>query len=180
VLMHISNFRPVKRVRDIVQTFAKVQAEVPALLVMVGDGPERSVAESEVRELGIADHVLFLGKIDEVAPLLAGADIFLLPSNSESFGLSALEALASGVPVIGANVGGLPGVVKNGVTGFLCDVGDVDGMARATLSLLQDPERWQAASTAAAKDARERFSQNTIVEQYEALYEQTLATSQHA
>lgn len=180
VLMHISNFRPVKRVRDIVQTFARVQKEIPAMLVMVGDGPERGDAEAEARELGVSEHVLFLGKIDPVSPLLAGADLFLLPSNAESFGLSALEALAAGVPVVGANVGGLPTVVKSGVTGFLCDVGDIDGMAQASLSLLKDKKRWQQFSDAAARDAETRFSQENVVAQYEALYQHTLTLPQHA
>ncbi|MEP6834705.1 MAG: N-acetyl-alpha-D-glucosaminyl L-malate synthase BshA [Gemmatimonas sp.] len=180
VIMHISNFRPVKRVRDIVQTFARIQKEVSSLLVMVGDGPDRGDAEAEARELGVSEHVLFLGKIDPVAPLLAGADIFLLPSDSESFGLSALEALASGVPVIGANVGGLPSVVQHGTTGFLCDVGDVDGMANAALGLLRDAARWKQFSDAAAADAQHRFSQDNVVAQYEALYHHTLTLPKHA
>lgn len=180
VMMHLSNFRPVKRVEDIIATFARVRAAVPTLLVMVGDGPERTTAENAARELGVSNDVLFLGKIDPVAPLLAGADLFMLPSNAESFGLSALEALASGVPVIGTNVGGLPSVVKDGVTGYLSDVGDVDAMARSAIRLLTDDDLWQAMSRAAAADARDRFSQDTIVAQYEALYEQTLATPRHA
>ncbi|HEY6210783.1 MAG TPA: N-acetyl-alpha-D-glucosaminyl L-malate synthase BshA, partial [Vicinamibacterales bacterium] len=161
VLMHVSNFRPVKRIRDVVQVFARVSKSLPAILVMVGDGPDRGDAEAEARTLGVDDRVFFLGKIDTVAPLLAGADLFLLPSDRESFGLSALEALASGVPVIGANVGGLPEVVRHGETGFLCGVGDVDAMATAALELLSNPARWQAASDLAAKDARARFSQAT-------------------
>jgi L-malate glycosyltransferase len=153
---------------------------MPAMLVMVGDGPERGDAEAEARELGVAEHVLFLGKIDPVSPLLAGADLFLLPSNSESFGLSALEALAAGVPVVGTNVGGLPTVVKSGITGFLCGVGDVDGMANAAISLLRNPVMWRQFSDAAAIDAQTRFSQDNVVAQYEALYEHTLRLPQHA
>jgi N-acetyl-alpha-D-glucosaminyl L-malate synthase BshA len=174
VVMHISNFRPVKRVRDIVKTFARIDREVPSVLVMVGDGPERVEAEAEARDLGVADHVLFLGKIDAIAPLLAGADLFLLTSDKESFGLSALEALATGVPVIGAEAGGLPEVVTHGVTGFLYPVGDVESMARAGVALLSDPVRWQTMSDAAAADARMRFSESAVVAQYEALYERTL------
>ena len=170
VLMHISNFRPVKRVRDVVNVFAKVNREVPSVLVMVGDGPDRHDAEQEARQLGVEESVKFLGKIDSVAPLLAAADLFLLPTNSESFGLSALEALASGTPVIGANAGGLPEVVKNGETGALCGVGDVDGMARVAVDLLTDEQKWDAMSRAAAADARERFSMDDIVERYEQLY----------
>lgn len=177
VVMHISNFRAVKRVRDVVRVFARIGATQPALLVMVGDGPERVEAEAEARALGVADSVLFLGKIDAIAPLLAGADLFLLPSDQESFGLSALEALASGVPVIGSAAGGLPEVVQDGVTGHLCAVGDVEAMAAAGTAVLSDPLRWQAMSAAAAADARQRFSQASVVAQYEALYESTLTST---
>ncbi len=170
VLMHISNFRPVKRVRDVVKVFAQVNRAVPGALVMVGDGPDRPDAEQEARDLGVDEHVHFLGKIESVAPLLAAADLFLLPTNSESFGLSALEALASGTPVIGANAGGLPEVVRDGETGVLCGVGDVDAMARAATELLQDGARWTAMSGAAAADARERFAMDDIVERYEQVY----------
>jgi N-acetyl-alpha-D-glucosaminyl L-malate synthase BshA len=175
VLMHLSNFRPVKRVKDVVGIFARVQREVPSVLVMVGDGPDRVDAEAEARELGVQDKVFFLGKIDAVAPLLAGADLFLLPSDNESFGLSALEALACGVPVIGAKAGGIPEVVRDGETGVLCPVGDVEGMSAAAIGILKDRDRWQAMSELAAADARERFSLDAIVSQYEAFYEYTLA-----
>ena len=175
VLMHISNFRRVKRVRDVVQIFAIVNAEVPSKLVMVGDGPDRPEAEDEVRHLGLENSVFFLGKLDVVAPLLASADLFLLPTSSESFGLSALEALASGVPVIGTRAGGLPEVVRDGETGYLCEVGDVDGMSAAALSILTDPEKWRAMSELGASDARARFSLNEIVSQYEHLYTTSLA-----
>jgi N-acetyl-alpha-D-glucosaminyl L-malate synthase BshA len=175
VLMHISNFRAVKRVRDVVRVFARVHAVVPSVLVMVGDGPERVDAEDEARTLGVAGDVHFLGKIDSVAPLLAGADLFLLPSQTESFGLSALEALACGVPVVASRVGGLPEVVRDGETGWLCEVGDVDAMASASIDVLQDPSRWQAVSTAAAADARARFAERDVVAQYEALYRRTVA-----
>ncbi len=174
VLMHISNFRPVKRVRDVVRIFAGVVAELPSVLVMVGDGPDRVDAEDEARTLGLENKVFFLGKIDAVAPLLAGADLFLLPSSTESFGLSALEALACGVPVIGTQTGGLPEVVRDGETGALCPVGDVDAMSRAALAILRDRDRWTAMSTLAARDARERFSLEAIVAEYEAFYEYTL------
>jgi len=144
---------------------------------MVGDGPERVEAEAEARELKVAEHVLFLGKIDAIAPLLAGADLFLLTSDKESFGLSALEAMASGVPVVGADAGGLPEVVTEGVTGFLRPVGDIDAMAAAGISVLGDAVRWGAMSRAAATDARTRFAEDAIVAQYEALYERTLAAA---
>ena len=174
VLMHISNFRPVKRVRDIVRIYARVTREIPSVLVMVGDGPDRGDAEDEARRLGVEDSVFFLGKIDAVAPLLAGADLFLLPSQHESFGLSALEALACGVPVIATRSGGLAEVVTDGETGALCPVGDVEAMASAALHILGDPVRWERMSAAAAADARRRFAQDAIVSQYEALYEDAL------
>ena len=175
ILMHVSNFRPVKRVRDIVQVFARVRKRMPATLVMVGDGPDRIAAELEARDLGIGADVHFLGKIDEVAPLLANADLFLLPSERESFGLSALEALASGAPVVGTNAGGLPEVVRDGDTGILCGVGDVEGMAEAAIAILADRERWKRMSTEAAADARRRFSEDAVVSQYEQLYRDALA-----
>jgi N-acetyl-alpha-D-glucosaminyl L-malate synthase BshA len=170
ILMHISNFRPVKRVRDVVGVYARVAQEVPSVLVMVGDGPDRVEAEQEARRLGVEQSVHFLGKLESVAPLLASADLFLLPSASESFGLSALEALATGVPVIGTRTGGIPEVVRDGETGALCAVGDVEGMARAAIDLLRDPERWRAASELAKADARERFSLDNVVAQYESFY----------
>jgi N-acetyl-alpha-D-glucosaminyl L-malate synthase BshA len=174
ILMHVSNFRSVKRVRDVVRIFAEVNREIPSVLVMIGDGPDRPAAEEEARILGVADSVSFLGKLDQIAPLLAAADLFLLPSQSESFGLSALEALASGVPVIGSNAGGLPEVVLDGETGVLCGVGDIPGMAAAALEILQNPKRWAEMSRLAAADARERFSRDAIVTKYETLYRTSL------
>jgi len=174
VLMHISNFRPVKRVRDVVRIFARVREQLPSVLVMVGDGPDRVHAEAEARELGVEERVFFLGKIETVAPLLSAADLFLLPTQSESFGLSALEALASGVPVVGTNAGGLPEVVRDGETGALCPVGDVDAMASAAVGILRDRDRWQAMSALAARDARERFAIDDVVEQYESFYDLAL------
>jgi len=175
VLMHISNFRPVKRVRDVVRIFARVRQEIPSVLVMVGDGPDRVHAEAEARELGVDDRVFFLGKIEAVAPLLSAADLFLIPSQSESFGLSALEALASGVPVVGSATGGLPEVVRDGETGALCEVGDIDAMAAAAIDMLRDRDRWEEMSTLAARDARERFALDDVVEQYESFYDLALA-----
>jgi L-malate glycosyltransferase len=170
ILMHISNFRPVKRVVDVVRIFARVRKEVPSVLVMVGDGPDRASAEEEARALGVERDVHFLGRIDAVAPLLASADLFLLPSDRESFGLSALEAIACGVPALGYDVGGLREVITDGVTGALLPVGDVDGLADVGVALLRDPARWNTVSAAATADARERFSSEQIVARYEALY----------
>lgn len=177
IVMHISNFRRVKRVRDVVGIFAAINKQLPSWLVMVGDGPDRADAEDECRRLGIDERVHFLGKIDNVAPLLASADLFLLPSTSESFGLSALEALASGVPVVGTAAGGMPEVVRDGETGFLCGVGDIRAMAEAGLAILSDKEKWQTMSERGAADARARFSLDAIVSKYEHLYMTSLTKS---
>jgi L-malate glycosyltransferase len=178
ILMHVSNFRAVKRVRDVVRIYAEVNREVPSVLVMIGDGPDRPAAEEEARILGVEGSVSFLGKLDQIAPLLAAADLFLLPSQSESFGLSALEALASGVPVVGSNAGGLPEVIRDGETGILCPIGDIPGMAAAALEILQDPKRWSEMSKLASKDARVRFSRDAIVTKYETLYQRSLPIHQ--
>jgi N-acetyl-alpha-D-glucosaminyl L-malate synthase BshA len=169
VLMHISNMRPVKRLLDIVRIFAKVLEEIPARLVLVGDGPDRDAAEREAAALGVAARVRCVGKIEDVAGALRSADLYLLPSQTESFGLSALEAMATGVPVVGSRVGGLPEVVEHGVSGFLGEVGDVDGLARGAVELLRDPERWRAAAMAARTRAA-RFDVEKVVPQYEELY----------
>jgi N-acetyl-alpha-D-glucosaminyl L-malate synthase BshA len=172
VLMHVSNFRKVKRVPDVVRVFAKVREQVPAVLVLVGDGPERPDTEAEVERLGLAEHVRFLGKVDAVADLLRAADLFLLPSASESFGLAALEAMACGVPVIASKVGGLPEVVVDGQSGALVAVGDVDAMAARALEFLA-PDRWREARSAAVTDAR-RYDEVEIVPMYEELYQRVL------
>jgi N-acetyl-alpha-D-glucosaminyl L-malate synthase BshA len=174
VLMHVSNFRKVKRVRDVVGIYARVAEKIPSILVMVGDGPDRGEAEQEARSLGVSDSVFFLGKLDSVAPLLASADLFLLPTVAESFGLSALEALATGVPVIGVNAGGLPEVVRDGETGALCEAGDIEEMARAAISILSDEGKWARMSARAAADARDRFSLDAVVAQYEDFYRRAL------
>ena len=170
VLMHISNMRPVKRVADVVQIFAAVRREIPSVLVMVGDGPERPTAEEEARRLDVESDVRFLGKIDGIAPLLASADLYLLTTDRESFGLSALEAQACGVPVLGYEVGGLPEVVENGVTGHLGAVGDVVGASRAALDILGSEARWRAMSAAATSRAADRFASDRVLPLYEALY----------
>ena len=156
-----------------VRVFAKVRERVPCVLVMVGDGPDRAAAEEEARLLGVSGDTRFLGKIDVVAPLLAAAEVYVFPSESESFGLSALEALASGVPVVAARVGGVPEVVRDGVTGALLTLGDLDGMAEATVRFL-DPARWAVASKAAQDDAHARFATADVVSIYERLYAEAL------
>ena len=175
IIMHISNFRAVKRIPDVVEVFARVAAEVPARLVLVGDGPERPRAVERAEELGVGDQLLFLGKHQSVDELLACADLFLLPSKNESFGLAALEALSCGVPVVASKMGGLPEVVTHGETGFLFPMGNVEEMADAGLSLLKDPDRWTRFSEAARADAIGRFSNDRVVPMYEALYQEVLS-----
>lgn len=174
VLMHVSNFRPVKRVLDVVRTFAKVVPHVPARLVFVGDGPERPKAEEEARRLGVADRVAFLGERIEVERLLPAADLFLLPSESESFGLAALEAMACGVPVVGTTTGGLPELVESGRSGHLSTIGDVDSMAKFASELLQDEARMGSFREAARARAAE-FDRKDVVRLYEDYYEEILA-----
>jgi N-acetyl-alpha-D-glucosaminyl L-malate synthase BshA len=173
VLMHISNMRPVKRLVDVVQVFARVNAQLPSRLVLVGDGPDRDAAEAELEKLGLAGRARWLGKVEDVPDVLRWADLYLLPSQTESFGLSALEALATGVPVIGARVGGLPEVVEDGVSGVLADVGDVEAMARGAIALLQDPARHRAASLAARRRAAD-FATDKVVPLYEQIYGKVL------
>ena len=170
ILMHISNFRPVKRVEDVVKVFARVRAEMPARLLMIGDGPERKNARQLARELGVADDVFFPGKQQQVEAFLSIADIFLLLSEHESFGLSALEANACEVPVIASRSGGLPEVIVEGETGFLCPVGDVDCMADRALTILRNRDFRIEMGRKGAKRARERFSATRIVEDYEEMY----------
>lgn len=174
LLIHVSNFRPVKRVRDVIAIFERVQREVPSRLLLVGDGPERGEAAAEADRLGLEDRVIFLGKQDTVAELLTCSDLFLLPSASESFGLAALEAMASGTPVIATDVGGLPEVIDHGETGLLAPMGDVDAMAAGAIELLRDEARWLQTSRAAQATARERFSAARVVPQYERYYENVI------
>src|SRR5437773_7736323 len=168
ILTHVSNFRPVKRVVDVVRVFASVCKAMPATLVLIGDGPERDAAEHEADRLGLGEDVRFLGKVDDVAELLRGSDLFLLPSETESFGLAALEAMACGVPVIASAVGGIPEVIAQGETGFLAPVGAVDAMAAEAAAILSDPARHARMRSAAARRALD-FSAERIVPQYEAL-----------
>jgi N-acetyl-alpha-D-glucosaminyl L-malate synthase BshA len=174
ILMHLSNFRPVKRVTDVVKLFALVARERPAQLVLVGDGPDRSQVEWLAHDLGIHSRVHFLGKQDRVNELLALADLFLMPSELESFGLAALEAMACKVPTIATRVGGVPELIDDGVTGLLFPVGDVEAMAAGALGLLNDPARLNAMREAARKTAQKRFCANLVVPRYVRFYEQIL------
>ena len=169
IITHISNFRKVKRVQDIVKSFALIRKETPVRLLMVGDGPERNMAESLARELGVHEDTVFVGKIKNSSQVLPCSDLFFLPSESESFGLSALEAMACGVPVIATRAGGMPEVQVHGETGFLSAIGDYEDMAKNALILLKDPKAY-AQFSAASKKRAQMFHLNTIVPQYEALY----------
>ncbi len=175
-LMHISNYRPVKRVRDVVATFAEVSAVLDARLILVGDGPEIPVARELAEELGVLERVTFVGVVDRVAPLLAAADLLLLPSSTESFGLVALEAMASGVPVIASDIGGIPEVVRHGSTGYLAPVGDVRQMTEHAVRLLQDNDLRRHFCEAAKAAAAEAFDYRNLVPQYEAIYRSVLDT----
>lgn len=175
VIMHTSNFRKVKRVYDVVEIFNRVQKTIPSRLIMVGDGPERSGAENLCRELGIIDRVRFLGKQDAVEELLSIADLFLMPSETESFGLAALEAMACEVPVISSNTGGLPEINIDGVTGYLCNMGDVDEMALKAIQILEDKDTLLRFKRNALSQARE-FSLPKILPAYEKFYETVMGS----
>lgn len=169
ILVHTSNFRKVKRVEDVIQIFCKVSKEIPSKLLMIGDGPERQATETLVRNLCSTMDVRFLGKQEAVEELLAVADVFLMPSETESFGLAALEAMACEVPVVSSNAGGIPEVNIEDVTGFLLDVGDVDGMAKRTLELLRDNEMLLQFKKNAFAQAQ-KFDIKNILPQYESFY----------
>lgn len=175
VLAHVSNFRAVKRIGDLVEVFARVAAEVPARLVLIGDGPERSAAEARLHELGLAERVRFLGMQERFADLLARADVFVLPSEEESFGLAALEAQACGVPVVGSETGGLAEVIADGETGLLAPVGAVDVLTGHVLGLARDPERRREMGRRARERAVSRFRREPVVDRYEAFYREVLA-----
>jgi len=175
ILMHLSNFRPVKRVVDVVKVFAQVVREVPAQLVLVGDGPERSAAEWLAHDLGIQCRVHFLGKQERVHELLPLADLMLMPSELESFGLAALEAMACKVPTIATRVGGVSELIEDGVTGMLYPVGDVQAMADGAVSLLKDRSRLEAMRNAGRNTAQTRFCSSLVVPHYVRYYQQVLA-----
>ncbi len=173
ILVHISNFRKVKRIEDVIRTFEIVHGQIPSKLIMIGDGPERQSAEELCRTLHIGDDIRFLGKQDQVDELLSIADLFLLPSQYESFGLAALEAMACGVPVISTNAGGLPEINVHGKTGFLCEVGDVHDMAKHAVYILENDDRLNEFKSAAIQHAR-TFDKKEIIPIYEKLYDSVL------
>lgn len=176
VVTHVSNFRPVKRISDVLAIFYRIQTEVDAIMLMIGEGPEKEKIRMEAQSLGIIDKVKFLGKTSEVERVLSISDLFVLPSEKESFGLAALEAMGAGVPVISTNTGGLPEVNIDGVTGYTSDVGDVQDMSENALHLLKDPALHQEFSANARKQA-EKYSLQNIGPEYLRLYEQAIKSA---
>jgi N-acetyl-alpha-D-glucosaminyl L-malate synthase BshA len=174
ILVHLSNFRPVKRIGDVIEIFHRIQEKVPSRLIMIGDGPERSAAEWQVKRLGLLNRVYFLGKQDNVHEKLRISDLMLLPSQLESFGLAALEAMACEVPAVATNVGGLPEVVKDGKNGILAEVGDIETMARRAIELLSDETRLREMGKNARFEAQSRFCASKIIPQYEKFYQRVL------
>lgn len=173
ILVHVSNFRKVKRVDDVLKIFNIVRKKIPAKLLMVGDGPERHRLEELCRELSVCHLVKFLGKVKDTDRILTASDIFILPSESESFGLAALEAMAAKTPVISTNTGGIPEVNENGVSGFLSNVGDVEAMAKNTLKILSDNATLEKFKEGAYLQAK-KFDIHTVLPQYEKLYESVI------
>ncbi|PKR78832.1 N-acetyl-alpha-D-glucosaminyl L-malate synthase BshA [Halalkalibacillus sediminis] len=171
VIIHISNFRKVKRVEDVIQSFFLIQKKVPSKLLLVGDGPEYSNMRSLIRELGLDDQVIFMGRQDNIQDLLTISDLKLLLSEKESFGLVLLEAMAQGIPSIGTNIGGIPEVIQDGKNGYICSLGDVDDIANKAINLLNDDKLWKDFSTHAKSYVTENFDSKTIVKQYEELYD---------
>ena len=173
IITHISNLRQVKRIPDVIKIFYNIQKEIPSKLIMVGEGPERKKAEALCRELNISHKVVFVGNSNEIDRILCFSDLFLLPSETESFGLSALEAMASGVPVISSDAGGIPEVNLNGFSGYLSPVGDVENMSKNAISILQNEETLRLFKANAKKQAS-NFGISQIVPQYEAVYQKAL------
>ena len=173
IITHISNLRPVKRVQDVISVFHNIQKKIPAKLMFIGEGPEKENIELQCQKLGILDKVIFFGRSNEIDKILCFSDLFLLPSQTESFGLAALEAMASGVPVISSNTGGIPEVNKQGVSGYLSNVGDIEDMTKNALHILKDNARLKVFKDNARNESL-KFDLHTIVPRYEAIYEDTL------
>ena len=174
ILIHTSNFRPVKRVTDTIKIFDIVQKEVPSKLILVGDGPDRSECERLVRQLNLIDKVKFLGKQDGLVEILTASDVFLIPSQSESFGLAALEAMACGLPVVSSSVGGLPELVGHNECGFIAEIGDIDRMAKYVIDLLTNEKKYRIFSQNARERAVKKFDMNKVVPHYEDYYKKVL------
>jgi L-malate glycosyltransferase len=175
VFIHISNFRPVKRIQDVIKSFSLINQSIKAKLLLIGDGQELPAARELISELGLEEQVLVLGSQKHLAELLSISDVMLLLSEKESFGLVALEAMACGVPVIGTRIGGIPEVIKDGETGFLCEVGDVGDVMKRAIQLVENPNTLQRFREAAMQDVIERFNADKIVAEYEVIYQTVLA-----
>lgn len=174
ILIHVSNFRPVKRVQDVIKIFNLVSKKIPSKLILVGDGPDRSDCEKLCRELNICDKVKFLGKQTALVDILSISDLFLIPSQSESFGLAALEAMSCGLPVISSSIGGLPELVVHGETGYIAEIGDIERMAKYAVDLLTNESKYKYFSENSRKRAVEKFNINAITQMYEHYYYKTL------
>jgi len=174
ILIHVSNFRPVKRVQDVIKIFNLVSKKIPSKLILVGDGPDRSDCEKLCRELNICDKVKFLGKQTALVDILSISDLFLIPSQSESFGLAALEAMSCGLPVISSSIGGLPELIVHGETGYIAEIGDIERMAKYAVDLLTSESKYKYFSENSRKRAVEKFNINAITQMYEHYYYKTL------
>ena len=176
IIVHTSNFRPVKRVPETIRILQKVREEIPAKLVLVGDGPDRSECERLCRELNLCDHTKFLGKQNGLVEILNASDLFLIPSQSESFGLAALEAMSCGLPVVSSSVGGLPELIKHNETGFIAEIGDIDRMSKYVIELFTNKRKYDLFSKASRKRVEEKFDKEIIIPKYEIFYNKILNT----
>lgn len=174
ILIHTSNFRPVKRVPDVIKIFEKVNKEIPSKLILIGDGPDRFECEQLTRQLNISDKVKFLGKQEAIGDILNASDLFLLPSQSESFGLAALEAMSCGLPVIASSAGGIPELIKHNECGFISEIGDIERMAKYAVDLLTNDKKYELFSRNARKRAVEKFDKSIVIPMYENLYHKVL------
>ena len=176
IMVHTSNFRPVKRVHETIRILEKVRKEIPVKLVLVGDGPDRSECERLCRELNLCDHTKFLGKQNGLVEILNASDLFLIPSQSESFGLAALEAMSCGLPVVSSSVGGLPELIKHNETGFIAEIGDIDRMSKYVIELFTNKRKYDLFSKASRKRVKEKFDKEIIIPKYEIFYNKILNT----
>lgn len=174
ILIHTSNFRPVKRVPDVIKIFEKVNKEIPSKLILIGDGPDRFECEQLTRQLNISDKVKFLGKQEAIVDILNASDLFLLPSQSESFGLAALEAMSCGLPVIASSAGGIPELIKHNECGFVSEIGDIERMAKYAIDLLTNDKKYELFSRNARKRAVQKFDKSIVIPMYENLYHKVL------
>ena len=174
IIIHMSNFRPLKRIPDVIDTFTKIRRRIKSKLILIGEGPEISSACEIIKENDLSGDVIFMGSRQNVSKILSAGDLFLLPSEHESFGLAAMEALCCGVPAIGTALTGLPELIDNGKSGYICNIGDTECMAARALELLTDEAKWKSFSEYARQSVIDKFHYQTVVDQYEALYERVV------